>query len=231
MKITSAYKTKILLYNDIFSDTLTVYQQAVSFFVGVIYQHHEPILALKGKKQNSLIERFCVKTKKNPSPSCDFSQTFYKFPSYYRRAAIQFALGHVKSYLSNLENWQKSGQQKGKPTLQLAHKTFPVLYHAQSVKRPDAHTAKIKIYHQNDWIWLDVNLKPRDVSYIKKHCTDKTAKAPTLIKKGKCWYLSTPYEKQVTLPEKNIAAKIVAVDLGINHSAVCIIPSNKLTCV
>ncbi len=221
MKITSSYKTKILFYNDIFSDTLNVYQQAVSFFIDVVYQNHEEIFLLSGKKQNSYMERLCIRTNKNPAPSFDFSRDFYKFPSYYRRAAIQFALGHVKAYLSDLNNWEKSGTKKGKPTLQLKHKAFPVLYHAQSIKRPDAHIALIKIYHQKDWVWLDVKLKPRDVSYIKKHRIDKTAKAPTLIKKGKCWYLATPYEEQISLPEKSIATKIVAVDLGINHSAVC----------
>lgn len=222
MKTTSTYKTKILYYNEIFSQTLSVYNEAVSYLIDVVYQNRADIFALNGKKQNNYLERLCIKTKKNPDPPYDFSKRFYKFPSYYRRAAMQFALGHVQSYLTKLYAWTKSGNHKNKPGLQAKHRAFPVLYNAQSFKRVDDYTVQIKILHQNDWVWLNVNLKPRDVSYIKRHCTQKASKAPTLVKKGKCWYLHTPYAEQIVLSNnKSIPSKIAAVDLGINNSAVC----------
>jgi hypothetical protein len=115
MKTTSTYKTKILYYNEIFSQTLSVYNEAVSYLIDVVYQNRADIFALNGKKQNNYLERLCIKTKKNPDPPYDFSKRFYKFPSYYRRAAMQFALGHVQSYLTKLYAWAKAGTIKISP--------------------------------------------------------------------------------------------------------------------
>jgi hypothetical protein len=55
MKTTSTYKTKILYYNEIFSQTLSVYNEAVSYLIDVVYQNRADIFALNGKKQNNYL--------------------------------------------------------------------------------------------------------------------------------------------------------------------------------
>ncbi|MBP9527361.1 hypothetical protein LH425_08815 [Laribacter hongkongensis] len=53
------------------------------------------------------VERLVHPTAKNPSPRHRyFAQKFYKFPSYLRRAAIEFAHGQVSSYLTRYRDWQ-----------------------------------------------------------------------------------------------------------------------------
>lgn len=45
----------------------------------------------------------------------NFSDRFPQMPFAYRRNVIKDAIGKVRSYLSSLANWEKSGKQKGKP--------------------------------------------------------------------------------------------------------------------
>ncbi|MGL5835608.1 MAG: hypothetical protein ACRC1Z_20610 [Waterburya sp.] len=60
------------------------------------------------------IEKLIHQTKKNSAPKHKyFVKRFWKFPSYLRRAAIEFAWGQVSSYLTRYRTWQ-SGEQKKK---------------------------------------------------------------------------------------------------------------------
>ena len=87
--------------------------------------------------------------------------------------------------------------------------------------RTDLHTASIKIFHQNDWVWLTIALNKQDVKYIQTHCAYKKECVPTLKKEGKCWYLVFPFEENVTFQKVGIEQQILcAVDLGIvEHQA------------
>lgn len=52
------------------------------------------------------VERRVHPTAKNPHPRHDyFARRFYKFPSYLRRAAIEFVKGQVSSYLTCYGQW------------------------------------------------------------------------------------------------------------------------------
>ncbi|MDX2097250.1 MAG: hypothetical protein SFW36_05690, partial [Leptolyngbyaceae cyanobacterium bins.59] len=53
------------------------------------------------------VERLIHATAHRPTvkyPGID--QTFHKFPSYYRRAAIAFAVGQVSSFVTRYQEWQ-----------------------------------------------------------------------------------------------------------------------------
>lgn len=231
MNIFSSYKVKIKHYNNIFTQTVKVYRNAVSFFIDVCNKEWEIIEPLKNLERCREIERLTLETKKNTNPKYDFNENFYKMPSYLRRSAINTAIGCYSSYMSNTKNWE-TNQTGKKPTLQLDRSVMPTLYKDNMFIRTDENTARIKIFHKNDWVWLDVELNNQDVKYIQKHCKFKKEYVPTLKKQGKCWYLVFPFEDKTTFQKIDIQEqRICAVDLGINNNATCSIMQSDGTIV
>ena len=103
MKLSMTYRVRTRGFNRVFDETVRLYRQAVSFFVDVCLKEWKHISVIHGQKNRSgFVESLTVKTKQNPTVLYDFSEKFYKFPSYLRRAAIAEALGKVSSYRSNL---------------------------------------------------------------------------------------------------------------------------------
>ncbi len=186
--------------------------------------------AYSTKEMTNLIERLIHATKSNPNPKyTEFNQRFYKFPSYFRRAAIATAFGKVKSYRSLLENWETEKQvalengrkfNKQPPTKQFTHKEFPVLYKGNMFKRTSDTTACVKAFVKNDWVWVDVVFRPQDL--YKRGVHEWKECNPKLVKQGKKYFLNVSYEEQVALHKEKIQhQRICAVDLGLTNSAVC----------
>ena len=231
MNIFSSYKVKIKHYNHIFEQTVEIYRNAVSFFIDVCDKEWEILESLKSKEKLSYIEKLTLQTKKNQNPKYDFNKRFYKMPAYLRRSAINTATGCYSSYYSNLKNWEENPV-GNRPKLQLDRNVMPTLYNGGMYVRTDTNTARIKIFHKNDWVWLDVELNNQDVKYIKNHCKFKKQYVPTLKKQGKCWYLVFPFEDKVELKKVDIQNQIIcAVDLGLNNNATCSIMQSDGTVV
>ena len=231
MKVYSSYKVKIKHYNNIFKQTVELYRNAVSFFINVCDKEWDILEPLKNLERKGKIEKLTIQTKKNQNPKYDFNERFYKMPVYFRRSAINTAIGCYSSYYSNLKNWEANPIDK-KPTLQLDRNVMPTFYKGNTYIRTDSNTARIKIFHKNDWVWLDVELNNQDVKYIQKHCQFKKECVPTLNKQGKCWYLVFPYEDNVKLQKVDIQDQLIcAVDLGLNNNATCSIMQSNGTVV
>lgn len=231
MNIFSSYKVKIKHYNHIFEQTVKIYRNAVSFFIDVCDKEWDVLEPLKNLERCRKIEELTLYTKKNQNPKYNFNERFYKMPSYLRRSSINTATGCYSSYYSNLKNW-KANPIGNKPKLQLDRNVMPTLYKDNMYIRTDDNTARIKIFHKNDWVWLDVELNNQDVKYIQNHCTFKKEYVPTLKKQGKCWYLVFPFEDKVKFQKVDIEDQIIcAVDLGINNNATCSIMQSDGTVV
>ena len=231
MNIFSSYKVKIKHYNHIFEQTVEIYRNAVSFFIDVCDKEWNVLEPLKNLERCRKIEELTLQTKKNANPKYDFNERFYKMPSYLRRSAINTATGCYSSYYSNLKNW-KENPVGNRPNLQLDRNVKPTLYKDNMYVRTDTNTARIKIFHKNDWVWLDVELNNQDVKYIQKHCKFKKEYVPTLKKQGKCWYLVFPFEDKVEFQKVDIQNQIIcAVDLGLNNNATCSIMQSDGTVV
>ena len=173
MKIYSTYSVKIKKYNRIFSETVTIYRNAVQFFIEVCLFEWVKITAIQSNQaQMMYVESLCHKTKKNPSSKYDFDSKFYKMPSYIRRAAIAEAIGKVSSYQSNLKNWQENPVGK-KPNLNRCGCVYPSLYRNGMYHQIEEYTAQIKIYHNNTWTWFDIDLCKSDMDYIKRKCNNR----------------------------------------------------------
>ena len=231
MNIFSSYKVKIKHYNHIFEQTVEIYRNAVSFFIDVCDKEWDILESLKNLERCRNIEELTLQTKKNLNPKYDFNERFYKMPSYLRRSAINTATGCYSSYYSNLKTWEENPI-GNKPKLQLDRNVMPTLYKNNMYIRTEDNTARIKIFHKNDWVWLDVELNNQDVKYIKNHCNLKKEYVPTLKKQGKCWYLVFPFEDKVEFQKVDIQDQIIcAVDLGLNNNATCSIMQSDGTVV
>ena len=237
MKINTSYKAKIHASKDsgkhvvpegecrqALKKTVEIYRHAVDFFINVVMEYWDDISVIKDSKQKvAFIEKLTVVSKKRKTVPAPFGEgEFYKFPAYYRRAAISKALGKVSSYKSNLANWKADPKGK-KPSAPVCGYEYPALYKGNCFKREGEYTALIKVFIHNTWDWVSVKMRKSDTLYMKKHCAYRTPKSPTLRRRGKSWYLDFAFEEKVTLDDTDVFGKtVLAVDLGINNPATCI---------
>jgi hypothetical protein len=84
MDIYSTYSVKIKHYNRIFMKTVELYRDAVDYFIQVCLKEWDSLKNLNGVKTVNAMERMTIRTKNRPVVKYDFSEKFYKFPSYLR---------------------------------------------------------------------------------------------------------------------------------------------------
>lgn len=231
MHIISSYKVKIKDLNHCFDETIRVYQEAVSFFMDVCQKEWKSFQGLSSRETRSLMEKLTLVTKTRPIVKYDFNAHFYKMPCYLRRAAIAEAIGAYSSWFSNYENW-KNNPNGREPKLQLDRNVMPVFYKGNMFKRIGKDEAMLKIFFNNDWVWLRISLRRQDVKYILKHCSGAKEFSPVLEKKGKCCYLRFAFQEETELNKTDIQKqKVCAVDLGLNNDAVCSVMDAKGTVI
>ena len=225
MRIFTSYSVRIRHYNAILEPTLAHYRDAVDFYIDVIDREWQSFSDLEHPNDaKGIAEAFTIPTKGHPAVKYDFTKRQYKFPSYYRRAAIAKAFGLVSSWRSQLKRWELSdpesrGKRPGRPC---AGNSFPALYRKGSFLMTGTYTARIKTWIRNTWDWLDVELKKGDVDYILRRCAGRKELCPSLVKHGKRWALAFSFEERAKLCDTDIPEQIVlAVDLGINSAATC----------
>lgn len=230
MKTTSSYAVELKHASKIFYPTIKIYQRAVSFCVSTFDNEWSAISLITDSKQHKgFAERLIHSTKSNQAKYPEFDKQFSKLPSYLRRSAINTALGHLQSYHSNLENWLNSKQTTKKPTLQVNLNKLPAFYKDGSYKGlpMDADIVRLKLFVNNDWIWVPFTLKHTDIEYIRKQSAGSKLSVPTLEKKHKKWFLRFSFEENVKLTSKRDL--VLAVDLGLNTDATCCVMNKEGT--
>ena len=102
MQIVSSYTVRIAESTPkiarVFIDTLELKHWGSTF-----------VKEMPEQKQIKAMEQLCIRTRNRPDTPYDFSEKFYKFPSYLRRGAIRHAYGKVSSYMTRLETWTQTG--------------------------------------------------------------------------------------------------------------------------
>jgi putative transposase len=230
-QIVATQQQKELLQN-----TVSEFRYLVRCLVGVVNTHWSTIGLLDTKSQIPAVEKIIHQTAKNPTPKYQyFNRRFHKFPSYYRRGAIQFAVGQVSSFNTRYREWQ-SGIRKRKdacpPRLNADCGTYPPLYKGQCIKfahRADGgqpgvtpgfraaennNSAAIKVFTGTDWIWITVGI----TGHRKRHLNPSNQrKSPYLIMNGRGCHLSVPF--QIKTPKLKDTESVLSIDLGINTTA------------
>lgn len=240
MEILKTAKVKILSHNNIFNDTFFIYKKALTFYIKVVEKEFNNIKNHKSLKDKMMfIERLTHKTNSNNNVKYDFSKYFYKFPSYLRRATIGEAIGIYSSHFSRLKKYNEkkilklsSGKKfyEKAPTLNYKPSSFPVFYKGNmsetfiksNIKTKNTNS-RIKIYKNNDWVWIDINHKSNSLFSGKNYRFNNfKIQSPSLVKKGKKVFLHFGFSTNVKLKEtKSTEMKIISVDLGLTNSAVC----------
>ena len=225
MKVVSSYGVEIKKQNIPIRHTLYIYRQAVGYLIRVYEESWEELSRIVNlQKRFNAAEHLVHSTKKNRA-RYDFDQKFPKMPSYFRRSAIQHALGSVSSYETRLELW-KQKKLTGKPKLVYENHAMPVFYRNVMYKEAEDQTdrAFLKLYDGHDWKWFSVNLLHTDMEYLRENWSGVKASAPTLEKRHHKYFLRFSYTEEVSLSKKEVNEQIIcSVDLGINMDAVCTI--------
>ncbi len=91
-------------------------------------------------------------------------------------------------------------------------------------------SASLKLYINNDWVWVTVKLRKTDLKYIQKYWQHCKPSAPVLEKRHGKYFLRFAFEEKVYLSKTPIQEqRICAVDLGFNSDAVCSIMTSDGT--
>lgn len=201
----------------LFERTISEYRRLVKALTGVVLVHWTFI-----KDANDLImavEHLMHRTAKRPKVKYSyFNESFHKFPSYLRRAAIEAAVGQVSSLLTRYYEWQggiRSRRDACPPKFNPNLGVYPNLYQGQSIKfNDDCSECEIKVFTGSDWIWTTVLITKKR----NRHLVPKNERlSPALIFNNKSCHLSVPFKcNPDSRHEKEL---IVAVDLGLNTTA------------
>ena len=101
---------------DYFAANHALFNEVAAFYFDVI-QAHPGVLDLPNKEAEHALERLTHKTERNPHPVTPLTEVQEDIPAYFRRAAINAALGSARSFYGNLARWQKhkaKAEAKGK---------------------------------------------------------------------------------------------------------------------
>lgn len=99
--------------------TADICLKALKFCTSVILKEWDGIMAVDSKLRKRRIDMLIHKTKKGDPKYPEFDEQFPNLPAYTRRSIIADAFGMVKSYKSNLKNWEilSPAERSMKPTI------------------------------------------------------------------------------------------------------------------
>lgn len=227
MKLTSSYAVEIKHIDKLFRQTIRIYNNAISFCIKVFEEHWDTLKGLDtyNRDRSAYAEKLVHSTKFNKAVYPEFDIKFNKMPCYMRRSVVNTALGYLASYHSNLENWEcENNGNSNPPTLQTHLNKLPVFYKDNMYRdNCEGDAVRLKLFVNNDWNWVVVNLKHTDVVSIERRLrASAKMSVPMLEKKNKKWFLRFAFEENADLNKKLVfEQRILAVDLGINTDATC----------
>lgn len=164
-----------------------------------------------------------VVTKDHPEieSKWDFNEKFPEMPFVYRRSVIKDSIGRVRSYLSNLKNWQESGKKKGQPGLPTAT-NHPTLYKGSiELAELDCREGfiRLKIYTGKEWVWR--NYPVQGSRWQEQRLTDPNwhIESPKLILRPKKAELHIPQMKKIEaekVKERKQRKELVTIGVDLN---------------
>ena len=223
-------------YAAYFAANQSLFNRVVAFYFKVI-QAHEGVLDLPTKEALTALEKLTHATEKNPSPVLPLTEIAEAIPAFFRRAAINAAIGSARSFSSSLKAWRRRKEKHEariprKGTKKKAFSERPpvpprswnksVPLYAGMWKERRGSSILLKVWTGTCWSWVKVRTFGRDLP------AGFEMQSPVLVRRGAQWWLHTSIEKTFSSPPKiaehlTIAeTRICAVDLNLDqHVAVC----------
>src|SRR5260370_35196629 len=96
-------------YAAYFAANQSLFNRVVAFYFAVIAAH-EGVLDLPSKEALTALEKLTHTTQKNPAPVLPLTAIAEAIPAFFRRAAINAALGSARSFPSALKAWRARPQ-------------------------------------------------------------------------------------------------------------------------
>lgn len=169
--------------NRALKDTLAKFREVCQWIADVTEERWPETSEYTSQQERlTFIEGLIHETDDNAALYPEFDRKFYKFPSYYRRAAVNFVIGQVSSYHTRLAEYQEkryraisSGKpfQEKPPVLNMDTNVFPSMYKWQMYSM-SGRSVKIKLFIRNTWDWVEVAIPNRDYKdLVEKSCLGK----------------------------------------------------------
>jgi transposase len=176
-------------------------------------------------------EAATCETREHPHPwtGWNFSQQFPEMPFVYRRSLIKDAMGKVRSYLSNLKNWEKTGKKKSKPG-QPGAANHPTLYQGSLTLDLETFNAQnrfvqLKVYTGSRWEWHKYPVQASRFFEQRIKEASWEQESPKLVLRKRSAELHFPQTK--TIEAKKVVERkqdpdlvTIGVDLNVKNLAV-----------
>ena len=222
-------------HGEYFAANQALFNRVVAFYFDCI-QAHEGVLDLKNKEALTALEVLTHATEKNPLPAMPLSAIAEAVPTYFRRGAIN-AANWIGPFFLRLSQWKVAGTQRegqspaperdeeenslnADPFLPRSWNKSVPLYAGQWKERTGS-SILLKVWTGTCWSWVKV----RTLGATSRRFR---VGSPSLVRKGKQWWLHTPIEKTFSSPAKiaeqitTTDTRICAIDLNLGeHLAVC----------
>ena len=219
MKCYMSYAIRLQHEYKTIHQTVSYYRSCVKTLIDIVSIEYNNSKTMKSLEFQNYIEHCIHTTRRNVAKYSCFDKNYYKFPTYLRRAAISEAIRIVTSYHSFVANWEANGCKGKKPRLNKNQSVMPCLFKKNMFDLVGGNKCKIKLYINHDWKWVTFTMKRGDLKYIKKCFVLENGSSPVIEKRNKKYALRFVFQKEVSLPKS--VTRVCAVDLGINHDAVC----------
>lgn len=204
--------------------TASICLEALKFCASVIQNEWDEIMSVDSKLRKSLIDTLIHKTKKNNPKYPEFDKRFPNLPTYTRRAIIADAFGMVKSYKSNLKNWEETAlpERGRKPTIGFPSRYELTFYDRE---RKISHLSEgqigLRLFNGCSWDWYYFQISKSDANYISQTSKKRKMLSPSVYKVRGRYQIRFAFRKTRDLvqDENKLSYRILAVNLGINAAA------------
>ena len=216
----------------ILKDTEGIFRDAVAYLVHVACDHLDEFDGLGSMQSVTRMEALVHHTDANPFPEYgDFDTVFRDLPSYIRRAAIHAACGHVQSHCTRCSQYYEKRDaalargwhyRKMEPRFTYTPNACQTLYKKETFKR-DGMSVRIKAYVNGTWNWISVSIPWRDYKPLMEAASSGTLMNPKLVYEYHKFYLEFPVKYRGIQVQDTplMQQKVLSVDRGFNHGAVC----------
>ncbi len=177
---TITYKLRIYSkYDDFLKKTKSIYNEIILFYYKLLLEHQE-FLNLSNQYCLRELEKLTIKNKNGEIPK---NYLDLEVPTYFRRAAINQAIGSVRSYVSlTQKNKQISETQ--------SFNCSPVFYKGM-YKNFNSKSVEVKLWNGEEWKWYLLKLNGKNLDSTMQTLS------PTILINSKYMMLHIPIKQVV----------------------------------